>query len=136
MAPKFKRQYEEGKRMYEEKIKLIRDKQVAVLAAQEISVKQKEQLTQDIIKYGLWQSSVQISDGLHQLKSKAEKLKALKTQLNFCKKVLRQVPPNKDFFFTTRNTKQLTIEEISSNLTLLIQHSTQVLANPLTSLNQ
>ena len=67
-----------------------------MLAAQERSVKQKEQLTQDIIKYGPWQSSAQISDGLHQLKSKAEKLKALKTQLNF--RVAQQVPPNKEIF--------------------------------------
>ena len=61
-------------------------------------MKQKEQLTQDIIKYGLWQSSAQISDGLHQLKSKTEKFKALKAQLNFRKKVLPQVPLNKEIF--------------------------------------
>ena len=36
----------------------------------------------------------------------------------------------------TRNGKQLTIEEISSNLALLLQHSTQVPTNMLTSLNQ
>ncbi len=65
-APEFKYQYEEiRKHMREERIELLRAKQLAVLAAQERSVKQKEQLTQDIIKYGLWQSSAQISDGLH-----------------------------------------------------------------------
>ena len=95
MAPEFKCQYEERKRMREERIKLIRAKQLAVLAAQERSVKQKEQLTQDIIKYGLWQSSAQISDGLHQLKSKAEKLKALKTQLNF--RVAASTTEQRDF---------------------------------------
>ena len=98
-------------------------------------MKQKEQLTQDIIKYGLWQLSVQIADGLSQLKPKTEKYKALKVQLHFRKKVLQQVLPNK-IFFTTRNGKQLTIEEISTNLALLLQHSTQVSTNPLTSLNQ
>ena len=67
--------------MHEERIEILRAKQLAVLAAQERSVKQKEQLTQDIIKYGLWQSSAQISDGLHQLKLKTEKFKALKAQL-------------------------------------------------------
>ena len=75
-APEFKYQYEERrKHMREERIELLRAKQLAVLAAQERSVKQKEQLTQDIIKYGLWQSSAQISDGLHQLKSRTESLK-------------------------------------------------------------
>ena len=100
-APEFKHQYEDRrKRMHEERIELLRAKQLAVLAAQERSVKQKEQLTQDIIKYGLWQSSAQISNGLHQLKSKTEKFKALKAQLNFCKKVLQQVPLNKEIFFS------------------------------------
>ena len=97
-ALKFKYQYEEIKHMREERIKLLRAKQLAVLAAQERSVKQKEQLTQDIIKYGLWQSSAQISDGLHQLKSKTEKFKTLKAHLNFHKKVLQQVPLNKEIF--------------------------------------
>ena len=96
MAPEFKRQYKERrKRIREERIKLIRAKQLAVLAAQERSVKQKEQLTQDIIKYGPWQSSAQISDGLHQLKSEVEKLKALKTQLNF--RVAASTTEQRDF---------------------------------------
>ena len=59
--------------MHAERVELLRAKQVAVLAAQERSVKQKGQLTQDIIKYGLWQSSAQIADGLSQLKTKTEK---------------------------------------------------------------
>ena len=83
--------------MREARIELLRAKQLAVLAAQERGVKQKEQLTQDI-KYGVWQSSAQISDGLHQLKSRTEKFKALKAQLNFRKKVLQQVPLNKEIF--------------------------------------
>ena len=69
MAPEFKRQYEERrKHMNEERIEVIRAKQLAVLAAQEKNVKQKQLLTQDI-KYGLWQSPAQIYDGL---KSKTE----------------------------------------------------------------
>ena len=99
MAPEFKHQYEERrKRMREQRIELLRAKQLAVLAAQERSVKQKEQLTQDIIKYGLWQSSAQVFDGLHQLKSKTEKLKALKTQLNFRKKYCSKYLRTKRFF--------------------------------------
>ena len=84
--------------MRKERIELLRAKQLALLAAQEKSVKQKEQLTQDIMKYGLWQSPTQIADGLSQLKSKTEKCKALKAQLSFRKKVLQQIPPNRDFF--------------------------------------
>ena len=124
MAPEFKHLYDERRKcMRAERVELLRAKQLAVLAAQERSMKQKEQLTQDIIKYGLWQSPAKITDGLSQLKSKTEKYKALKAQLHFRKKVLQQVPPNK-IFFTTRNGKQLTIEEISTNLALLLHHST------------
>ena len=48
--------------------------------------------------YGLWQSETQVSSALEKIKSNAEKLKALKCQLNFHKKVFEQFGP-KEFFF-------------------------------------
>ena len=113
MAPQFKRLYDKRRQQIrEERVELLKAKQHALLAAQERNVRQKEQLTQDIIRYGLWQSP---ADSLSQLKSKAEKLKALKAQLNFRKKkkVLQQVPTSKELYFTTRNGKQFPIEEIN-----------------------
>ena len=137
MAPEFKRLYDKRRQQIrEERVELLKAKQHALLAAQERNVRQKEQLTQDIIRYGLWQSPAQVADSLSQLKSKAEKLKALKAQLNFRKKVLQQVPTSKELYFTTRNGKQLPIEEIKSNLTLLLQQSCEVPVSSLASVNQ
>ena len=49
--------------------------------------------------YGLWQSETQVSSALEKMKSSAEKLKALKCQLNFRKKVLEQSGPKELFFY-------------------------------------
>ena len=54
-APEFKHQYEERrKHMCEERIELLRAKQLAVLAAQERSVKQKKQLTSSSMACGYY----------------------------------------------------------------------------------
>ena len=53
-------------------------------------MKEKEELVQMIIRYGLWQSKHQIQEELLKLKSKKEKVTALKLQLDFHKKVLEQ----------------------------------------------
>ena len=99
MVSEFECQYEEKqKQICEERIELLQGKQLAVLAAQEICVKQKEQLTQITIKYGLWQSFAEISDSLHELKSTRTEM--FKTQPNFHKKVLQQVYTSKQLFFS------------------------------------
>ena len=52
-APEFRHQYEERrKRMCEERIELLRAKQLAVLASQERSVKQKKHLTSSCMACG------------------------------------------------------------------------------------
>ena len=53
------------------------------------------------------------------LRSKAEKLKALKCQLDFRKKVLEQNGP-RELFFMSKNRKKLTVDEVVNNLVTLI----------------
>ena len=81
---------------------------------------QKEQLTQEIVQCGLWQTHHDIVTGLGKEKSKSAKLKALKAQLNFRKKVLEQRHPDKDVFAFTRKGKQLSVDELVSNLNKLL----------------
>ena len=50
---------------------------------QQKKLKEKEQLTENIVAYGLWQSREQVEDKLSALKTKKEKVKALKVQLDF-----------------------------------------------------
>ena len=75
----------------------------------------KERLTENILMYGLWQSKEQVNEQLSKLKTKKEKVKALKAQLDFCKKVLEQTHTEKDIFFITKQSKQLLVEVISEN---------------------
>ena len=50
----------------------------------------KEDLTNQMINYGLWQSVSEIEKQLLKIQTKSEKTTALKTQLNFRKIVLNQ----------------------------------------------
>ena len=86
--------------------------------------KEKEELVQMIIRYGLWQSKHQIQEELLNLKSKKEKVTALKLQLDFRKKVLEQKHADKTLFSITKNKRQLTVEDISENLCQLLDSAT------------
>ena len=86
----FKKQYKVRKRkMLEERNEILRAKQAA-LDLQEKKVMEKENLTQAMMIYGLWQTKEQIVQGVAKFKSNTSKLKALKAQLDFRKKVLEQ----------------------------------------------
>ena len=92
-------------------------------------LKEKEQLTENIIVYGLWQSREQVYEKLDTLKTKKEKVKALKVQLDFRKKVLEQTHSEKDIFFITKQSKQLPVEVICENLCKLLT-SAQLVNTP------
>lgn len=72
--------------LQEERAKILQSKQMALVRLQEKALKLKETLTNDLMLYGLWQSESDIKNGLAKLKTKAEQLRALKTQLSFCSK--------------------------------------------------
>ena len=72
--------------------------------------------------YGLWQNKSQVTSALGKIKSTTEKLKALKCQLDFRKKVLEQSGP-KEVFYMTKNRRKLTVDEVMGNLLSLISPS-------------
>ena len=96
---------------------------------QEKALKEKEKLTNDLMVYGLWQSEADVYTGLAKLKTKAEQLRALKTQLSFRNKVLEQKHPEKDIFFLSKK-KKLSVDEVVNNLKKLL------LPQPLISRNE
>ena len=51
---------------------------------------QKEKLTGDVVKLGLWQSSKDVDAGLQLLRPETSKREAIKAQLKFRKTVLEQ----------------------------------------------
>ena len=69
---------------------------------------------------GLWQTHDDIMKGLAKEKSKSAKVKALKAQLNFRRRVLEQKHPDKEVFSFSRKGKQLSVDELVSNLEKLL----------------
>ena len=123
-APEFKQLYEERrKQMLEEWTQLLKAKEQALQAAKEKFLRQKEQLTQEIVQCGLWQTHDDIAKGLAKEKSKSAKLKALKAQLNFRRRVLEQKHSDKEVFAFSRKGKQLSVDDLVSNLEKLLSAS-------------
>jgi len=58
------------------------------------TVQEKEKVTKEIEKVGLWTSRAEVEDGLEQLVRNSKKFEALKLQINFRNKVLGQTHPN------------------------------------------
>ena len=69
------------------------------------------------MKYGLWQTQEDIRKGLSKLKSNSAKVMAIKTQLDFRRRVLEQKHPEKEVFFLSRNRKKLSVDELITMLT-------------------
>ena len=120
LAPEFKQMYTSRRQqLLEDRAQVLKEKQLALQKLQEKRLKEKEKITEDIMVYGLWQTEIQITEGLKMLRTNADKLKALKCQLDFRKKVLEQKGPKEVFFFTM-NRKKLTVDEVVSNLSTLL----------------
>ena len=120
-APKFKRLYRDRReQIAKDRAQILRAKEQALQAARDKAIKEKERLSHEIMQYGLWQTAEDISSGLSKQKSKALKVKALKAQLNFRKRVLEQTHENKEIFYTSKNRKQLSVDELVDNLKKLL----------------
>ena len=121
LSPEFKRLYRLRKqRLLEERSKILQAKHLQLEQMRQKKLQEKERLTENILMYGLWQSKEQVNKQLSKLKTKKEKVKALKAQLDFRKKVLEQTHTEKDIFFITKQSKQLPVEVISENLCKLL----------------
>ena len=79
IAPEFRRLFKERKQnILEARIRALHEKQHALEAARIKQLRLKENLTKDIIQYGLWQSKEDIAEGVAKERSKTAKLSALK----------------------------------------------------------
>ena len=128
IAPEFRRLFKERKQnILEERIKALHEKQHALEAARVKQLRIKENLTKDIIQYGLWQSKDDIAEGVAKERSKTAKLRALKVQFNFRKWVLDQRSyRHKELFLFSKNGQQYTVEELMDNLAKLINEEEAV----------
>ena len=108
----------------EEKIKKAEEVEKARL-------KKLEDFTSSILEWGLWQSNAHVDFHLGTvIKTKTDKLSALKAQLNFRKHVLLQKPKNKDVYNFTKVVGKrrinLTVDELAANVKKLIDDALTV----------
>ena len=89
-------------------------------------VQEKEKLTKEIEVISLWMNKGDVESGLQSLKSRNEKIRVLKLQINFRRKVLGQSHPDTSVFKFSQNRKQHSIDKLKSNLFLLLTAKTGV----------
>ena len=117
MAPQFCQLYHTRREcIRQERIHQLQVKQQALELAHEKAIQEKEKLTNEILQYGLWQSTRDIQDGIAKLKTKKAQREAIKAQFQFRKRVLEQNPSSKDIFHMSKNGKALSISELCANL--------------------
>ena len=106
-------------------------KQQAVAEKQVRELKEKEKLTNEIAKNGLWISRADIVEGLAAVRKKTEKVKLLKLQINFRRKVLSQTYSDLSVFKFSQNRKQFSVDQLKENLTKLLPSDEQATSNTL-----
>lgn len=85
------------------------------------SLKEKEDLANQMAFYGLWQNENDIDLSLAEIQTKTEKRKALVVQLKFRKNVLQQQFAESSVFNTSStNKKALTLDDLLKNLKKLV----------------
>jgi len=103
---------------------ILEEKMKKAEEAEKAKMKKLQGYTDEILAWGLWQSTEQIDFHLGIIKTTSQKIQALKAQLNFRKHVLLQKSSQKDIYNVTKLVGQkrinLTIEELTSNVRDLI----------------
>nr|XP_054765133.1 uncharacterized protein LOC129271907 [Lytechinus pictus] len=125
-ARKMKKVYQERREaIVQKRNDLLKEKLRKEEERKEKQVREKELMTQDIIFYGLWQSRDQVEQSMLSIKSKSERLDALKAQLRFRQHILSQEASPVLYRFSestaeTSKRRNLTCEELKENLISLI----------------
>ena len=86
----------------------------------EKELREKEVLTLKVQSIGLWTARSEVRQHLCEIKCKKDKISALKTQINFRKKVLNQSHSDKLVFQFSSNRRAFTVEELTENLMKLL----------------
>ena len=76
---------------------MLKEKEKEIARKREKDVRKKEELTQEIQKYGLWMTCQQAEAGISTLPSATAKKSAIRAQLLFRMAVLKQTAPSGTF---------------------------------------
>jgi len=94
-----------------------------IVYARQEKLRQQENYTKEIVYHGLWQNELEVDNMLSSYQKPSEKSKSLKAQLRFRKHVLHQIHDNKYLFNFSKNGKDLTVPELTSNLKQLVSQA-------------
>ena len=114
---KFKARQEEIQRRHEEAL-VLKEQAIAKKKARELM--EKEKLTVEIGKVGMWTNKAEVIRGLDAVSKKSDKLKLLKLQINFRRKVLCQTHSDPSVFRFSHNGKQHSVDQLKENLFCLL----------------
>lgn len=118
-----RQKYKERLSVIEEKrIETLREKRQQIRKKEEDQYRQREQLTNDILYYGLWQFPETVDQNMAELGTDTCKKKAIKAQLMFRKVVLGQKADKKLFQFSEKGS-QYSLETLIENLKTLIRQA-------------
>ena len=123
LAPSFKAKFKARRQEIEAEHELaLAKKQDSIVRKHLKVVQEKEKLTKEIEVVGLWMSRVEVDSSLVGFMKKAEKIKALKLQINFRHKVLAQQHADNSVFKFSHNRKQHSVEKLKQNLYQLLSN--------------
>lgn len=90
-------------------------------------IQRKEELTNDIQIWSLWQTDQEVDSALSRIPKKTEKRTALTCQLRFRQKVLRQATKDKAVYRLSKKignkTSVLSVEELTTNVKSLVKRA-------------
>ena len=108
----------------------LQQKQERLSKLRQKQFEKKEDLTKNIMYYGLWQSPAEIDEKLSTIKTQKEKLEALKVQINFRKSVLEQPVSDKHLLqFSSKETGNFSVAQLTENVKALVEGAHLIVAN-------
>lgn len=117
MAPIIRTKFNERQQRLEERHEQALLKKQEEIAHKAVKViQEREQLTKEIEKVGLWINKRDVERGLEMISKKAEKLKSLKMQIKFRRKVLGQSHSDNAVFKFSHGGKAHSVEMLKQNL--------------------
>ena len=121
LAPSMKEKFKASRIEIQQRIEeSLLNKQQAVEKKRVRELKEKEKLTNEIAKIGLWTCRLNTIAGLAAVSKKTERVKLLKLQINFRRKVLCQTYSDKSVFKFSQNRKQFSVDQLQANLYKLL----------------
>ncbi|WAR05051.1 SPIN3-like protein, partial [Mya arenaria] len=119
-----------------ERRRILAEKREKAEQAEQNRIKKREDITDNVQLWGLWQTEQEVDSSLSRIKTKTEQVSALMAQLNFRKTVFEQKCEDKSVYRMSKKVDNknvpLSVEELTLNVKKLVRkaYEVDVVANP------